>query len=196
MLLKSQIARLVVMSENIGLEKQTEIQRNYQTYQSLGGHFHEDDYELVLFLSQMTDEQAEEYLKENISIEEEQKLDPFQFDCLLGKIMRTWNGNGRIRKTPNFETLWVGQSNQKSFIMEGKYIDMECEKTTKLEAITYYLLRNKKDLEEELRKRSNGAIETRCMSDRELLASIFFITDREKYNALRSRFPNLFKNNC
>lgn len=204
MLLKNQIARLIVMSENIELEKQTEIQTDYHTYQSHGGHFHKDDYEFVLFLSQMRDEQAEEYLKENVSMESEGRLDPFQFDCLLGKITRTWNGNGRRRKTPNFEHLWVVQNNHKPFRAEEEDIDTECEKTTKVEAIIYYLLRNKEDfeedleedLEEKLRKKSNGVIETKCMSDRELLASIFLITDRKKYNVLRNKFPNLFKKNC
>lgn len=184
------------MSENIGVEKQAEIQRNYQTYQSLGGHFHEDDYEFVLSLSQMRDEEAERYLQKRIFTEEEENLVPFQLDCLVEKIMRTWNGNDRRRKTPNFENLWVVQNNHKSFKMEDEDIDIECEKTTKVEAITYYLLRNKKDFEEEKRTSLNGAIETRCMSDRELLASIFFITNREKYKALINRFPNLFKNNC
>lgn len=63
------------------------------------------------------------------------------------------------------------------------------------EAMAYCMLRNRENLiktEPEL-SIEDRRVETKCMSDRELLTCIFLITNLQKYYSMRTKFPNMFK---
>lgn len=177
---KNRVAKLTPMLNSIEVEQEIQILDTYEDYYSSGGILTQEDYELVLSITHMQEEDAKQELfncLEQVNKErEKEKYEKARIDSLLE---REWVA---------CQSNCVAKRREENGDVEATRVEV-----SKKEAIAYYLLRCQENFGVDTKDEETKGTPTNCMSDRELLATIFFITQKSKYYSMREGFPTMFK---